>query len=181
MLIDEVYLDAAPGERRPSISARISSPPIASPRSTVSAACAADGSSPEPELAERIWRLNELFGVSQPHADERLCCLALARLEEIDAGNAERIARNRDIAADFFARRDDIDWSPTRYGLTAFPRLAHGDVDALHALLTDKHDTSIVPGRWFEMPDHFRVGLGLPTEMLEQGLERLGAALDELA
>jgi bifunctional pyridoxal-dependent enzyme with beta-cystathionase and maltose regulon repressor activities len=31
------------------------------------------------------------------------------------------------------------------------------------------------------MPDHFRIGLGCPTETLEEGLERLGAALNELS
>ena len=50
-----------------------------------------------------------------------------------------------------------------------------------HALLRSKYDTAIVPGRWFDMPDHFRVGLGGDTEMIKEGLARLGAALDELA
>jgi hypothetical protein len=31
------------------------------------------------------------------------------------------------------------------------------------------------------MPDHFRVGLGGPTRMIEEGLARLGRALDALA
>ena len=43
-----------------------------------------------------------------------------------------------------------------------------------------EYDTSIVPGRWFEMPDHFRLGLGGRPRLLEEGLERLGAALDAL-
>jgi hypothetical protein len=30
------------------------------------------------------------------------------------------------------------------------------------------------------MPDHFRVGLGVPTDLFEEGLVRLGAALDDL-
>ena len=181
VLIDEVYLDAAPGKR----SAAHLGPQFVTTNSLTKvyglSGLRCGWILAEPDLAERIWRLNELFGVSQPHADERLCCLALARLDEIAAGNAERIAHNRELAANFFAGREEIEWSPTAHGITAFPRLVHGDVDALHALLTGKHDTSIVPGRWFEMPDHFRVGLGLPTEILEQGLERLGAALDELA
>jgi aspartate/methionine/tyrosine aminotransferase len=181
VLIDEVYLDAAPDAR----SAVHLGPQFVITNSLTKvhglSGLRCGWILAEPELTERIWRLNELFGVSQPHADERLCCLALARLDEVAAGNAERIARNRTIAADFFADRDEIDWAPTAHGLTAFPRLVRGDVDALHALLTGKYDTSIVPGRWFEMNDHFRVGLGLPTEILEQGLERIGAALDELA
>jgi hypothetical protein len=30
------------------------------------------------------------------------------------------------------------------------------------------------------MPDHFRVGIGGETEPLEEGLRRLGAALDDM-
>jgi hypothetical protein len=35
-----------------------------------------------------------------------------------------------------------------------------------------------VPGRWFEMPDHFRIGIGGPSAIVEEGLVRLGQALD---
>jgi hypothetical protein len=69
---------------------------------------------------------------------------------------------------------------PAEHGITAFPRWAGGDTDRLDALLRERYDTSVVPGRWFEMPEHFRVGFGYPTDVLEEGLRRLGAALDEL-
>jgi bifunctional pyridoxal-dependent enzyme with beta-cystathionase and maltose regulon repressor activities len=38
----------------------------------------------------------------------------------------------------------------------------------------------VVPGEFFEMPDHIRLGIGCDSEMLEGGLKRLGSALDEL-
>jgi hypothetical protein len=38
-----------------------------------------------------------------------------------------------------------------------------------------------VPGHWFERPDHFRVGFGLPTDEFGEALARLGAALDDLS
>jgi len=47
-------------------------------------------------------------------------------------------------------------------------------------LLREKYETTVVPGDFFEMPAHFRVGIGGDSEDLEKGLERLGAALDEL-
>ena len=28
-------------------------------------------------------------------------------------------------------------------------------------ICASSYDTAVVPGRWFEMPDHFRVGFGL--------------------
>ncbi|HMC92272.1 MAG TPA: aminotransferase class I/II-fold pyridoxal phosphate-dependent enzyme, partial [Allosphingosinicella sp.] len=135
----------------------------------------------EPALAERMWRLNELFGVAQVHAGERLGCIALAHLDELAAGTAERLARNRALANAFFDSRSDIECAPMVHGITAFPRLLSGDPEALDDLLRTRFDTSIVPGRWFEMADHFRIGVGGPTEMVEEGLVRLGQALDTLA
>jgi aspartate/methionine/tyrosine aminotransferase len=181
VLVDEVYLDSAPGARTAAL--------LGDVFVTTSSLTKVYGLSglrcgwilAEPGLAERMWRLNELMGVAQAHADERLSCLALARLDEIAAGTAERLERNRALANAFFTSRAELDCAPLEAGITAFPRLVHGDVDTLHALLREKYDTSIVPGRWFEMPDHFRLGLGGPTDLVEGGLERLGAALDSLA
>ncbi len=133
----------------------------------------------KPALAERIQRLNELFGVAQAHADERLSCIALANLDRISEGTHELLERNRALVNAFFASRPELECAPLTGGITAFPRLLHGDPEALDDLLRTKYDTSIVPGRWFEMPDHFRLGFGGPTPTIEEGLVRLGRALDE--
>jgi hypothetical protein len=135
----------------------------------------------EPELAERMWRLNDLFGVNQPHQSEMLSCFAFEHLEEVAAGNIERLARNRALFNGFVANRNDLDCMAADHGITVFPGWRGGDTDRLDALLRSKYDTSIVPGRWFEMPGHFRVGLGCGSEMLKEGLARIGSALDELA
>jgi hypothetical protein len=135
----------------------------------------------EPALAERIWRLNELFGVAQAHQAERLSCIALARLGEIAAEYAPLLERNRALANAFFAGRSEIEAAPMVGGITAFPRLLAGDVDRLDALLRADYDAAIVPGRFFGLADHFRIGVGQSTPIVEGGLERLGAALDALA
>ena len=135
----------------------------------------------EPTLAERMWRLNELFAVAQAHQAERLSCIALARLGEIAAENCALLARNRALANAFFAGRGEIEVAPMTGGITAFPRLLRGDVDELDRVLRAEYDTSIVPGRFFGLADHFRIGVGSPTPVVEAGLERLGAAIDRLA
>jgi aspartate/methionine/tyrosine aminotransferase len=134
----------------------------------------------EPELAERMWRLNDLFGVNQAHPAERLACIAFEHIDAVIGGNPAMLARNRDLWNRFVGARDDLDCMPAEHGITAFPRWRGGDTERLDALLRERYDTAVGPGRWFEMPDRFRVGFGLPTTDLEEGLSRLGSALDAL-
>ena len=133
-----------------------------------------------PDLAERMWRLNELYGVAQAHAAEQLSLIAFDNIEAIAAGNAERLAVNRARVRAFIDARDDIEAGLIEHGITCFPRLLEGDVDRLDSLLRSRHDGAIVPGRFFGSPDHFRIGYGMATDRLDAGLDRLGAALDEL-
>lgn len=135
----------------------------------------------EPELAERMWRLNDLFGVNQAHPAERLACIAFDCIDEVLGDTPAVLAANRAAFNDFVAGRDDVDCAPAVHGITAFPLWAGGDTDRLDALLRDRYETAIVAGRWFEMPEHFRIGFGYPTDHFAEGLSRLGSALDELA
>lgn len=134
----------------------------------------------EPELAERMWRLNDLFGVNNAHQAEMLSCFAFKHLDKIFAGTADRLARNRALFNDFVAGREDLECMTAEHGITAFPFWTGGDAERLDALLRSKYDTSIVPGRWFDMPERFRIGLGGPTDIVGEGLARIGSALDEL-
>lgn len=181
VLIDEVYLDSAVPPRPTSA--------LLGPRFVVTNSLTkVYGLSglrcgwilAEPELAELMWRLNDLFGVNQPHQSEMLACFAFAHLDDISGGTSERLTRNRALFDQFVATRDDLDCMPAVHGITAFPKWSGGDTEPLDALVRSSYDTSIVPGRWFDMPEHFRIGLGGGTDMLEEGLARLGAALDEL-
>lgn len=134
----------------------------------------------QPELAERMWRLNDLFGVNQAHQAERLACIAFDRIEEVIGENPALLERNREIFNSFIRSRNDVDCAPAVHGLTAFPHWPGGDTQRLDDRLRERYDASVVAGRWFEMPDHFRVGFAMPTQDFEEGLSRLGRGLDDL-
>lgn len=134
----------------------------------------------EPDLAERMWRLNDLMGVNQAHQAERLACLAFDHIHDVIGDVPSMLDRNRQAFNDFIAGRGDLECAPAQHGITAFPRWSGGNTQRLDDHLREHHDTSVVPGRWFEMPDHFRVGFGLPTPDFEEALKRLGLGLDEL-
>jgi aspartate/methionine/tyrosine aminotransferase len=134
-----------------------------------------------PELAKKLWHLNDLFGVIPAHSAERLSCIALEHLGEIGTYTRHLLETNKELLNAFYATRDDLDFVPHRFGTVSFPRLKRGRVDELCRLLVEKYETSITPGRFFEKPQHFRIGIGCETAMLTEGLERLNRALDEIA
>ena len=134
-----------------------------------------------PELARRMWLLNDLFAVTQVHAGERLSVVALGQIEEIAARSKAVIDRNRTLLNVFLDTREDLETVRPPFGTVMFPRLKSGETtERLCQLLREKYETTVVPGSFFERPTHFRVGIAGPTDVLEPGLERLGRALDEL-
>ena len=134
----------------------------------------------EPELAERMWRLNDLFGVTQAHQAERLGCIAFDNIDQVIGNAPKMLESNRLLFNDFLATRDDLECARAVHGITAFPHWAGGDTQRLDDLLRSQYDCAVVPGRWFEMPDYFRVGFGIPTETFAEALVRLGRGLDDL-
>jgi aspartate/methionine/tyrosine aminotransferase len=134
----------------------------------------------EPELAQSMWLLNDLFAATPVHAGERLSVVALKQLGGIARRAQQRLDSNREKLNQFLDTRDDLEAIRPPFGSIMFPRVKQEDAGRLCEVLREKYDTSVVPGSFFEMPAHFRVGLGGDSETLVAGLDRLGSALDEL-
>lgn len=133
----------------------------------------------EPELARQMWLLNDLFASTPVHAGERLSVVALQQLAEIGERSKELLDRNRPLLNDFLDTREDLEVIRPKFGTVMFPRVRRESADELCRLLREKYETSVVPGRFFEMPAHFRIGIAGDTDVLKEGLERLGKALNE--
>jgi aspartate/methionine/tyrosine aminotransferase len=132
-----------------------------------------------PELAQRMWRLNDLFAATAAHPAERMSVMAFDHLEQFRQRARDLLTANRALLDAFLDSRDDLECFRPLAGSVVFPRLPRGEPEAFFQLLREKYETSVVPGRFFEMPRHFRLGIGGETATLQGGLERLGAALDE--
>jgi aspartate/methionine/tyrosine aminotransferase len=65
----------------------------------------------------------------------------------------------------------------TDWGTTALLRLVRGNAAAFVETLRAAHDTSVVPGAFFGAPDHFRIGMGVDSEMFAEGLRRISLHL----
>jgi len=135
----------------------------------------------QPDLVERMWLLNDLFASTPVHSGERLSVLAFQQIEEIAVNARALLERNKRLVDEFLDTREDLQVVRPEFGTVRFPRVINGTSDALCDLLRKKYDTSVVPGRFFEMPAHFRLGIAGDSGVLEKGLERVGAALDELS
>ena len=133
----------------------------------------------EPELAKKIRRLDDIFTASAPNVMERLSVVAMNQLPKIAARAKTFLETNRQILNDFVTARDDVDVVPTRFGTTSFPMLRDVDVDRLCDALIKKYETAVVPGRFFESPNHIRIGLCCQPENFREGIARLGQVCDE--
>ncbi len=132
----------------------------------------------QPEPAKRMWRLNDLFAASPVHPGELLSVVALDQLDKINARARGLLETNRKALDAFFSGRHDLGGFRGPWGTVCFPRLKDGSADEFCEFLRDLCQTSVVPGRFFEKPDHFRIGIGGDAAMTAEGLQRLAAALD---
>lgn len=134
----------------------------------------------EPDMAQRMRLLHDVFGAVGPQPSERLSVVALSKLQKCVARAKQILETNRTVLNDFLDTREDLQVVRTETGTTSFPRLLKGRVEDLSDSLNQKYETAIVPGRFFESPQHFRIGMCAEPELFKIGVERLGAALDEL-
>jgi aspartate/methionine/tyrosine aminotransferase len=134
-----------------------------------------------PPLAKRIWLLNDLYGAVAAHAAERMSVIAFDHLAQFRERARALLTANRVVIDSFLDSRSDLECFRPPAGTVFFPRLTHGDPAPFFSLLREKYETTVVPGAFFEMPQHFRIGIGGETAGLRAGLERLSAALDDFA
>lgn len=134
----------------------------------------------EPSLARRMWELNDLFGATGALIAEQLSVIALNHLDIPTRRAQEIVATNRRVLNAFLDSRDDLEVVRPGIGTTVFPKLKSGSVDRLVRILRERYEGSVVPGKYFEMPQHFRLGIGGDTEMTCAAFDRLASALDEV-
>jgi aspartate/methionine/tyrosine aminotransferase len=181
VLVDEVYLDAADARVRPAAAlgdAFISTSSLTKSYGLAALRCGWSLSSRT--TAARIHRARDVIDGTGSIVTERLATLAFAQLDRLHARAASLLSENRAILREFLQSRDDLECFDPGAGTVVFPRIPGVDDTSLFAesLLTER-DTAIVPGRYFEAPGHFRLGIGCKTDTLRAGLNALARALDE--
>ena len=131
----------------------------------------------EPDLAWKMRRLNDLYSATPVHPGELLSAAAFQYLDLLRERARPIVEADRKLLRDFLKEQSSLYAVSTEWGTTSFPRLLNGNADSFLQRLRTEFETSAVPGRFFEMPDHFRIGMGVNTEMFAEGLNRIGQAL----
>lgn len=131
------------------------------------------------DAAERIRRARDVVDGTGSIVAERLAALAFTHLDRLLARSTALLDTNGAIVRDFLRSRTELDWIAPA-GTVVFPRLRGvNETTTFTERLLNERDTAIVPGRFFQAPQHVRIGFGGPTDSLRNGLQAISAALDE--
>jgi len=183
VLVDEVYLDAV-YEETPRTSFHIGPEFVVT--SSLTKVYGVSGLRcgwilARPDLAWKMRRLNDLYSVTPVYPGELLSVVAFKHLSLL-RDRARRIVEvDRKFLRDFLGQQSALSAVWTDWGTTSFVRLFRrrdSNADVFLERLRAQFETSAVPGRFFEMPDHFRIGMGVNTEMFAEGLSRIGHTLE---
>jgi len=183
VLVDEVYLDTI--SPRPQAAANRSARFLSSGSLTKAyglAGLRCGWVLAAPEVAAAIRRVRGAVEAIGAYPAEVLARVAFANIEALAARARAILEPNRAALAAFLASRPELEWVPPAGGTVAFPRLSgHQDAGPFVEMLLAEHQTSVVPGRFFEAPAHFRIAFGgVELQVLRGALARLGRALDGL-
>jgi aspartate/methionine/tyrosine aminotransferase len=132
----------------------------------------------QPDLARAMWRLNDLYGSIPAHPAELLSVVAFQQLQAIRDRGRKIVEADRVLLNAFLSQQTGVSAARTAFGTTSFLRLKNGDAEQFLQRLRTQYETSAVPGRFFGMPNHFRIGMGVKTEMFGEGLRRIALALE---
>ena len=131
-----------------------------------------------PEVSARVRETRDIIDGSGSYVAERLALTAFEQIDRLRARARHILADNLAVLRDMAQAHPRLEWLEPAAGTTAFPRVR--DIDDTQPLvdrLVRDYDTLVVPGRFFQAPQHIRIAFGGRTEMVREALARLDRAL----
>lgn len=134
----------------------------------------------ESALIQKIWLMNDLYYVKHAYAAEQLAVIALKNLGTITGWAKGILEKNHREMNQFLSRHQDLSAVVPGLGTTLFIRSEKIDGDRLSDMLIGRYETAVTPGRFFGVPQFFRVGMGCDPAEFAEGLSRIDTALNSL-
>ncbi|MFC5277715.1 pyridoxal phosphate-dependent aminotransferase [Halorubrum rubrum] len=131
------------------------------------------------EIADAVRKWKDYTTISPPLVGSHVARQALGEQEAdiLEANRAHARANRERVAA--FLDRHGLEWfEPT--GVNGFPTVPDGFENGKEFCRSvfDAESVVLAPGEVFGHPDRFRIGFGLHTEELEDGLDRIGRHIE---
>jgi len=133
-------------------------------------------------VVERAWQWKDYTTISPTKVGQHVARQALGEQEEAILSENRAVAdRNRAMVREFVADHG-LDWyDPVGVnGFVTVPAGFDGSEDFCRQFV-EEESVVLAPGSVFGFDDYFRIGFGLPTDELEEGLSRLATFLDRHA
>jgi aspartate/methionine/tyrosine aminotransferase len=136
----------------------------------------------QPDLAKRMRRIIDYINVEGTFIGERIAQQMFSQLDKIKRKNKAFIEENKSAVKTLINTEENLSWVEPTGGVVCFPRVEAGLTgDELAVRLQSRYSTAIVPGSFFEKPQHFRIGFGGDRNNLLKGLAHLSDVLNEMA
>jgi aspartate/methionine/tyrosine aminotransferase len=134
-----------------------------------------------PAVSYRVRRARDVVDGTGSIVSERLATLAFQHLDSLHARAREILTRNKALVDAFLqSRQPGLPFVPSS-GTIVFPQAPFvTDTRPFVERLLRERGTALVPGFFFGLPAHFRLGYGGDTETVRHGLANLDAALNTL-
>lgn len=131
-----------------------------------------------PAISQRVREMRDIIDGSGPFVTEQLSVAAFANIGRLKARAQGILSENLAAVRAMAQSHPRLEWLEPVAGTTAFPRVRDMEdtSDLVDRLIRD-HDTIVVPGRFFQAPQHIRVAFGGKAAMIGEALTRLDLAL----
>jgi aspartate/methionine/tyrosine aminotransferase len=131
-----------------------------------------------PEVARRLWLTRDAMQAVDSVPSDTLAVAAFRQLPRLAERSRAILDPNIAQIRAFLTEHEEwLDCVVPPRSMKVFPRLRkEEDAEPLHDWLRTR-ETSIVPGKFFEAPRHFRLGFAVMPEDVARGLEALSAGL----
>ena len=136
----------------------------------------------DPQTVARCLRVRDIVDAVGSIPSETIGAFAFEHLDRLLDRARAILRENHHLMAEFVDSREELTWVVPAGGGVAFPRLdGVEDVAEFVRSAHEQKEVGVTPGALFGAPEHFRVALAGERTVLEEGLRRLGEALDDWA